>query len=93
LDWPLAVASVALKMTGTKITGARVVLGQVAPTPWPAVEADKLLAGKAVSEQLAKDAGAAAVTGAKALSQNSYKIQLTRVAVKRAILQASEGRA
>jgi len=93
LDWPLAVASVALKMTGTKIAGARVVLGQVAPTPWPAVEADKLLAGKAVSEQLAKDAGAAAVTGANALSQNSYKIQLTRVAVKRAILQASEGRA
>jgi xanthine dehydrogenase YagS FAD-binding subunit len=93
LDWPLAVASVALKMTGTKITGARVVLGQVAPVPWPAAEADKLLAGKVVSEQVAKDAGAAAVSGAKALSQNAFKIQLTRVAVKRAILQASEGRA
>lgn len=93
LDWPLAVASVALKMTGTKITAARVVLGQVAPVPWPAVDADKLLAGKTVSEQLAKDAGAAAVAGAKALSQNGYKIQLTRVAVKRAILKASEGRA
>jgi len=93
LNWPLAVASVALKMAGTKITGARVILGQVAPIPWPAVEADKLLAGKTVTEQVARDAGAAAVNGAKALSQNSYKIQLTRVAVKRAILQASEGRA
>ena len=93
LDWPLAAASVALKMSGTKITSARVVLGQVAPIPWAAVEADKLLAGKVVSEQVAKDAGAAAVTGARALSQNAYKIQLAKVAVKRAILQASEGRA
>jgi xanthine dehydrogenase YagS FAD-binding subunit len=93
LDWPLAVASVALKMSGTKITGARVVLGQVAPIPWAAAEADKLLAGKVVSEQVAKDAGAAAVAGARALSQNAYKIQLAKVAVKRAILQASEGRA
>ncbi len=92
LDWPLAVASVALKMTGTRMTGARVVLGQVAPVPWVAADADKLLAGKVVSEQVAKDAGAAAVNGAKALSKNAYKIQLTRVAVKRAILQASEGR-
>jgi xanthine dehydrogenase YagS FAD-binding subunit len=91
LDWPLAVASVALKMSGTRITGARVVLGQVAPIPWAAAEADKLLAGKAVSEQVAKDAGTAAVNGAKALSQNAYKIQLAKVAVKRAILQASEG--
>ncbi len=93
LDWPLAVASVALKMSGRKITTARVVLGQVAPIPWPAVAADKLLADKECSEQLAGEAGAASVSGAKALSQNRYKIQLTRVAVKRAILQASEGRA
>ncbi len=93
LDWPLAVASVALKMSGTKITSARVVLGQVAPIPWVAAEADKLLAGKVVSEQVARDAGAAAVNGASALSQNAYKIQLAKVAVKRAILQASEGRA
>jgi xanthine dehydrogenase YagS FAD-binding subunit len=93
LDWPLAVASVALKMSGKKITAARVVLGQVAPIPWPAVDADKLLAGKEHSEKLAAEAGAAAVNGAKALSQNRYKIQLTKVAVKRAILQATEGRA
>ena len=92
LDWPLAVAAVALKMSGTKVDSARVVLGHVAPIPWPAPDAEKLLAGKTVTEQVAKDAGAAALTGAKALSKNAYKIQLARVAVKRAIMRAAQGR-
>jgi len=92
LDWPLAAASVSLKMSGKKVTSARIVLGHVAPVPWPAPDADKFLAGKTISEKVAQDAGAAAVTGAKALSQNTYKIQLARVAVKRAILRAAEGR-
>jgi len=92
LDWPLAAASVNLKMSGKKVTSARIVLGHVAPVPWPAPDADKFLAGKTISEKVAQDAGAAAVTGAKALSQNAYKIQLARVAVKRAILRAAEGR-
>jgi xanthine dehydrogenase YagS FAD-binding subunit len=93
LDWPLAAASVSLRMSGKNVSSARVVLGHVAPVPWPAPEAEKVLAGKAVSEQLADEAGAAAVNGAKALSQNAYKIQLARVAVKRSILRAAEGRA
>ncbi len=92
LDWPLATAAVALKMNGTKVAGARVVLGHVAPTPWPATGADKYLAGKTITSKVAEQAGAAAVTGAKALSQNAYKIQLAKVAVKRALLQAAEGR-
>jgi xanthine dehydrogenase YagS FAD-binding subunit len=91
LDWPLAAASVSLKMSGKKITSAKIVLGHVAPVPWPAPDAEKLLAGKTVSEQVAAEAGTAAVTGAKRLSQNGYKIQLARVAVKRAILRAAEG--
>jgi len=91
LDWPLAAAAVSLKMSGSKVTSARIVLGHVAPVPWPVPAAEKFLAGKTVSDQVAQDAGGAAVTGAKRLSQNGYKIQLSRVAVKRAILRAAEG--
>jgi len=91
LDWPLAAAAVSLKLSGKKVTGAHVVLGHVAPVPWPSPDADKFLSGKTISEQVAQDAGTAAVTGARRLSQNGYKIQLTRVAVKRAILRAAEG--
>ena len=91
LDWPLATASVSLKMSGKKVNSARVVLGHVAPVPWAASDADRFLAGKTIDEKVALDAGSAAVTGAKTLSQNRYKIQLARIAVKRAILRAVEG--
>jgi xanthine dehydrogenase YagS FAD-binding subunit len=92
LDWPLATASVALKMEGGTISGARVVLGHVAPTPWPAPTAEKFLTGKNVTAETAAQAGDAAVHGATPLSRNRYKIQLARVAVKRALLACVEWR-
>ena len=66
-------------------------MGHVAPVPWRSQEAEKMLAGKTVSESVAIKAGDAAVTGARPLSKNGYKVQLARVAVKRAILSAAEG--
>ena len=91
MDWPLAFASVALTMSGGKVTAARVVMGHVAPVPWRSNEAEAALVGKAVTEETAKAAGDAAVAGAKSLGRNGYKIQLARVAVKRAILEAAKG--
>ena len=93
LDWPLAAASVALRMKGSTVVSAKVVLGHVAATPWEAAEADKLLAGKALTPELAEEAGKAAVAGAQPLSRNGYKVQLAKVAVKRALLDAAKGRA
>jgi xanthine dehydrogenase YagS FAD-binding subunit len=91
LDWPLATASVALKTSGGRVQTAHVVLGHVAPVPWRSPEAEAALAGKAVSEQVAAAAGDAAVSNAKPLSGNAYKIQLARVAVRRAVLAAAGG--
>ena len=88
LDWPLASASVALKMKGSTVSSAKIVLGHVAPTPWEATEAGQALAGKAVTAESAEEAGKAAVADAKPLSGNGYKVQLARVAVKRALLEA-----
>ena len=91
MDWPLAIASVALSFDGNKVRSARVVMGQVAPTPWRSKEAEAALVGKAITEETAKAAGDAAVSGAKSLGRNAYKIQLARVAVKRAVLAAAGG--
>lgn len=91
MDWPLALASVALSLNGNKVRSARVVMGYVAPVPWRSKEAEEALVGKAITEDTAKAAGEAAVTGAKSLGRNGYKIQLARVAVKRAILEAARG--
>lgn len=91
MDWPLALASVALSLKGNKVSSARVVMGYVAPVPWRSKEAEEALVGKTINEETAKAAGEAAVTGAKSLGRNAYKIQLARVAVKRAILEAARG--
>jgi len=85
LDWPLVTASVALTMKGTAVASARVVLGHVAPTPWRATEAEKVLAGKGLSAAVIQKAAEAAVTGATPLSRNAYKVQLVRAAVRRAL--------
>jgi xanthine dehydrogenase YagS FAD-binding subunit len=90
-DWPLATASVALAMNGNNVRSARVVLGHVAPVPWLSAEAEAALVGKTINEQTADAAGRAAVSTAKSLGRNAYKIQLARVAVKRALLQAAGG--
>ena len=92
LDWPLATASVVLHMTGDTVSSARIVLGHVAPTPWVASEAERALAGKSMSESAATEIGKAALEGATPLSQNRYKVQLARVAVKRALLKAAVGK-
>jgi len=93
LDWPLAAAAVAFKREGGKIREGRIVLGHVAPTPWQAREAEKELEGKSITETAAASVAEAALRGAKPLSQNGYKVQLAKVAVKRALLAAAKGEA
>lgn len=90
LDWPLAAASVVLSVRGTSISGAKVVLGHVAPTPWDVSQAAQSLVGKPVSinEDAAEGVGASAIAGARPLSGNRYKVQLAKVAIKRALLAA-----
>lgn len=92
-DWPLALSAVALKMNGSNVSSARVVMGYVAPVPWISPEAEQVLASKPVSEEQAKAAADAALKNARPLSHNTYKVQLARVALKRAILKAAGGAA
>ena len=89
MDWPLAMAAVVLNLAGNKVSSARVLLGHVAPVPWRSPQAEAVLVGKTISEEVARAAGNAAVANAKSLGHNGYKIQLARVAVTRAILAAA----
>ena len=87
-DWPLALSAVALRMNGSSVQSARVVLGYVAPKPWLSAEAAQTLSSRTVSEEIAAAAANAALANATPLSRNKYKVQLARVALKRAILKA-----
>jgi xanthine dehydrogenase YagS FAD-binding subunit len=93
LEWPMATAAVVLHMDGSTVKSARVVLGHVAPVPWPSPEAEGAVTGQALNEEVAWNAGKAALSAATPLSKNAYKVQLARVAVKRALLRAAKGEA
>ena len=88
-DWPLAMTTVVLTMNGNTIQSARVVLGAVAPVPWRSKPAEAALAGKPLNAETAAAAAEAAVSEAKPMSGNVYKVQIARTAVKRAILNAA----
>jgi xanthine dehydrogenase YagS FAD-binding subunit len=87
-DWPIAFATVVIAMTGDTIKSARVVMGAVAPIPWRSQAAEAALVGKPLNEATAAAAAEAALREARPLSQNAYKVQVAKTAVKRAILHA-----
>jgi len=87
-DWPLATAAVALQMNGSVVRSARIVMGAVAPVPWVSQEAAQAIAGKSIDERTASAAGEVAVSKARPLGHNDYKVKLAAVAVKRALLAA-----
>lgn len=88
-DYPLAAAACSFAHSGGVVREARVVLGHVAPVPRVAQDVAEFLEGKVIDEAVADRAGEMAVRHATPLSRNGYKVQLAKVAVKRAILSAA----
>ena len=64
-------------------------MGHVAPIPWVSTEAAQVLQGKAITQATAEQAAQAAVAKTKSLGHNEQKVNLARVAVKRAVLAAA----
>jgi xanthine dehydrogenase YagS FAD-binding subunit len=91
LDWPYVTATVAFVEKNGAASDCRVVLGHVAPTPWNAKAAAKALNGAQLNETAAAKCADAAVEGARPLSNNAYKVQLVKAAVKRAVLSVRAG--
>jgi len=85
--WTHAVvsAAVVMEMDGDTCKTARVVLGGVAPIPWRLADVEQLLAGKRVTADLAAQAGEVAITGARPLAKNGYKVPLTKNMVTRTL--------
>lgn len=83
-----AISSVAALITEERgiISDARIVLGGVAPTPYRAFRAERVLRGKTISKSLAETSAKAAMEEAIPLSMNAHKIPITQALVKRAIV-------
>jgi xanthine dehydrogenase YagS FAD-binding subunit len=85
--WTHAVVSAAVVMEMDKdvCRRARIVLGGVAPIPWRLPEVEAMLTGQRVTPELAANAGAAAVAGARPLAKNGYKVPMVRAMVARTV--------
>jgi len=86
IDFAVVSAASILEIEQGVCKDVRIVLGAVAPTPYRAVKAEKLLQGKAVDADTAAAAAQAAVAGATPLTMNAYKIEIAKALVKRALL-------
>jgi xanthine dehydrogenase YagS FAD-binding subunit len=90
-DFPLVNVAAAIAVENGTITRARIACGAVSAVPHRLVEAERVLLGKAPSEALGREAGAAAVRRARALTYNGYKIPLMANLVMRAVRDATGG--
>lgn len=93
LSYAFALVSVAvvLRIDGGVIAEARVALGGVAHKPWRRPEAEAVLRGKPPSPALFLAAAEELLKGAAGQGDNSFKIELARRAIVRALRQAADG--
>jgi len=86
IDFPIVNCAAMITSSGERVTAARVCLNAVYVTPYRAIKAEEALVGKAINDETAEEAGAAAVSDAKPLSHNGYMVQIAKTLVQRTIL-------
>ena len=89
-DFPLVNVASAMKIEGGAIRDLRMAVNGVAAHPMRLQAVEDAVRGKPRNEETARLAGDLAVSGAKPLAHNAYKIPLMRNLVKRAIRGGGE---
>ncbi|RRB07381.1 FAD binding domain-containing protein [Larkinella rosea] len=86
----LVSVAVALEIENNRILDARVALGGVAHKPWRKPEVEATLIGQPVSEANFQAVAEALIDGAKGYGHNTFKIELAKRAIVRALQQAAK---
>jgi xanthine dehydrogenase YagS FAD-binding subunit len=86
IDFPIVNCAAALTFDEDRVAAARICLNAVHVTPRRAAGAEQAIIGRSITEELADEAGRAAVSDAKPLEHNAYMVQIARTLVKRTIL-------
>jgi xanthine dehydrogenase YagS FAD-binding subunit len=76
-------------MNGDEIAEARLALGGVAHKPWRSKEAEARLSGQRATEENFLKVAEATLSGAKGYGYNTFKIELAKRAIVRALKQAA----
>jgi xanthine dehydrogenase YagS FAD-binding subunit len=87
IDFSIVSVSAIIVLKKDSVSSARIVLGGVTWRPYRATLAEQLLQGNKVTEVLAGQVAAAAVSDLKPLSKNDYKVPILEALVKRSILE------
>ena len=92
-SYAFALVSVAagLEMDNGTIKSAGLALGGVALKPWRKVEAEKALEGKTAGPEAFAAAATILLAGAKGYEHNTFKIELAKQSVIRALTLATQG--
>ncbi|WP_375765888.1 xanthine dehydrogenase family protein subunit M [Archangium gephyra] len=85
----LVSVAAALELEGGHIQEARLALGGVAHKPWRDPGAEAMLSGKAATVENFRSAAEAIVRDAKGFGHNTFKIELAKRTVVRALAQAA----
>ncbi|GAY19429.1 xanthine dehydrogenase family protein subunit M [Mycobacterium sp. shizuoka-1] len=84
----LVSVAVGVELIDGVIESAAIALGGVAPLPWRVPAAEAVLAGQRPDDAVLRGAAEQAMSGARPLSQNAFKVALGRSAVHRALVRA-----
>lgn len=87
-DFALVSAAVALDLNQSTIADARIVLGSVAAKPWRVSASEKLLIGGPASREAFEAAAAKAISDARPLKENAFKVELARRAIVQGLRKA-----
>ena len=86
IDFAIVNCAAMVTTSGGAAVAARICLNAVACRPRRAIEAEESILGRAIDEESAEEAGAAAVASARPMPHNGYMVQIARTLVKRIIL-------
>jgi len=89
IDFALVSVASVLVFEGEKVAEARIALGALSPSPVRAYESEKRLAGSSINETIALEMAEIALSHAKPLNGNGYKVTIAKALIKRALTYTS----
>ncbi|MEH2119855.1 FAD binding domain-containing protein [Nostoc sp.] len=87
----LVSVAAAVDLAGEQIQNVRLAMGGVAHKPWRSKEAEKFLIGKSANTATFQEAAEIALQEAKPLTYNSFKVDLAKRAIRRALAVSAKG--
>jgi len=86
-DWSLGDVAIVMEVSGNTCKSASIVLGAAAPIPYRSNEAEQAMENETINGDNALAAAKAAMSKARPLSKNGYKVPLFVSIIKQAILE------